>query len=69
MLLSASLAYLEQQGFTVATLWTLEDNVGARAFYEAEGWHDDGGRQLLEVDRPLPKLTEVRYCKAIGGRT
>jgi hypothetical protein len=27
----------------------LEANAGARAFYEAMGWHADGARQTLEL--------------------
>jgi GNAT superfamily N-acetyltransferase len=65
-LLDASLAFLQQQGFTEAILWTLEDNASARAFYEAEGWIDDGGRQPLDAGRPIAPLTEVRYRKTIA---
>ena len=68
VLLKASLDLLQQQGFTEATLWTLEHNASARAFYEAEGWADDGARQPLDVGRPgIAPLTEVRYRKRIGG--
>jgi GNAT superfamily N-acetyltransferase len=67
VLLDASLALFRQEGYSVATLWALEDNARARAFYEAEGWHDDGGRQQLELDLPGVNLTEVRYRKVIAG--
>ncbi len=66
ILLDASLAFLREQGYGVATLWALEDNARARAFYEAEGWHEDGGRQQLELDLPGVNLTEVRYRKVIA---
>jgi len=66
VLLDASLAFLREQGYGVATLWALEDNARARAFYEAEGWHDDGGRQQLELDLPGVNLPEVRYRKVIA---
>jgi GNAT superfamily N-acetyltransferase len=66
VLLDASLALLRERGYAVGTLWALEDNVRARAFYEAQGWHDDGGRQQLELDLPGVNLTEVRYRKVIA---
>jgi len=68
VLLDASLAFLREQGYAVATLWALEENARARVFYEAEGWQDDGGRQQLDLDLPGVNLTEVRYRKAIPSR-
>jgi GNAT superfamily N-acetyltransferase len=66
-LLNASLDFLAKQGYSIATLWTLEVNARARTFYEAEGWQEDGGRQQLELDLPGVNLTEVRYRKVIAG--
>ena len=66
VLLDASLTFLQQHGYAVATLWTLEDNANARAFYETQGWTDDGGRQQLEIDLPGVNRTEVRYRKVIA---
>jgi len=67
VLLKSSLDLFQLQGFIEATLWTLEYNARARAFYEVEGWSDDGGRQPLDVGRPgIAPLTEVRYRKRIG---
>jgi GNAT superfamily N-acetyltransferase len=65
VLLNASLQFLANQGFSAATLWAMEEKRRARAFYEAEGWTDDGGRQQLDMDFPGINLTEVRYRKAI----
>ena len=44
-----------------ATLWVLEDNPRARAFYERAGWHADGARKA-EV-RWGVHAPEVRYRK------
>jgi len=65
-LLNASLDFLAKKGYSIATLWTLEENSAARSFYEAEGWSGDGGRQELELDLPGVNLTEVRYRKMIS---
>ena len=51
-------------GFTSAMLWVLEDNQLARAFYEAAGWHPDGGRQLERIIST--DLYEVRYAKRLS---
>jgi hypothetical protein len=63
-LLGAALDFLASQGFTEAILWVLEGNHPARAFYAAEGWTDDGGRQA--PDNAEPRLVEARYRKLIG---
>jgi ribosomal protein S18 acetylase RimI-like enzyme len=46
-----------------ATLWVLEDNPRARAFYERAGWHADGARKA-EV-RWGVHAPEVRYRKSL----
>lgn len=43
---------------TDITLWVLEGNAAARAFYAAHGWRPDGRRQLLDLGGPV---AEVRY--------
>ncbi len=48
-----------------ATLWVLEDNPRARRFYEAVGWHLDGGRQTVERLGVSPP--EVRYRKRLAS--
>jgi hypothetical protein len=63
-LLGACLERLRDLGFREATLWTLEANSRARSFYEKEGWHADGGRQVNK--RPgLSDQVEIRYRKAL----
>ena len=44
-LLTASVDRLRQGGAHTATLWVLETDQGARAFYERLGWKPDGTRQ------------------------
>ncbi|HEY0389072.1 MAG TPA: GNAT family N-acetyltransferase [Gaiellales bacterium] len=43
-LLAACVERLAALGFEQATLWTLEANMDARAFYERLGWRADGAR-------------------------
>jgi GNAT superfamily N-acetyltransferase len=47
--------------YTEATLWVLEDNPRARAFYERGGWAPDGKRKSEE--RWGIRAPEVRYHK------
>jgi GNAT superfamily N-acetyltransferase len=49
--------------FAEATLWVLEDNPRARAFYERCGWACDGGRD--EFERWGVRAPEVRYRKEL----
>jgi GNAT superfamily N-acetyltransferase len=49
--------------FGEATLWVLEDNPRARAFYERAGWSPDGGRKSEE--RWGVRAAEVRYRKRL----
>lgn len=45
------------------TLWVLEGNVAARAFFEARGWETDGSRTADLVGEVL--LPAVRYRRAL----
>jgi GNAT superfamily N-acetyltransferase len=47
------------------TLWVLEDNPRARAFYERAGWSVDGGRKAEA--RWGVRAPEVRYRKRFTG--
>jgi GNAT superfamily N-acetyltransferase len=49
--------------YDVATLWVLEDNPRARAFYERAGWTPDGARKAEE--RWGVRAPEVRYRKEL----
>jgi GNAT superfamily N-acetyltransferase len=57
-LMDEALAWLAER-YAVATLWTLEANARARAFYERTGWRFDGTTK--DDDRQAFVLREVRY--------
>ena len=42
-LLGAAVGRLRQRGFADITLWVLDANERAQAFYQAQGWTPDGG--------------------------
>ena len=50
--------------YDAATLWVLEDNPRARAFYERAGWAPDGARKA--EDRWGVRAPEVRYRKELS---
>lgn len=58
-LLECALACARKRGFRELTLWVLEANDGARAFYAALGMRADGGRKRDELEGEA--LAEVRY--------
>lgn len=45
-LLTKGLEWLRGQGYKKATLWVLESNAKARAWYEAKGWEPDGKTKI-----------------------
>jgi len=49
--------------FAVATLWVLDANTRARAFYAKHGWHQDGATKT--DDRDGVALVEVRYRRTL----
>ena len=61
-LLTASVGHLRQDGAHTATLWVLETDQGARAFYERLGWKPDGTRRTYpptDLRYRLPLLREA----------
>jgi GNAT superfamily N-acetyltransferase len=63
---SALIEQAEEQlrtAYTDVTLWVLEDNPRARAFYERAGWSVDGGRKAEA--RWGVRAPEVRYRKRL----
>ena len=44
----------------VRSLWVLEGNARARAFYEAHGFRPDGASQVLDLGAPVPEIRLVR---------
>jgi ribosomal protein S18 acetylase RimI-like enzyme len=63
-LMEASLEEFAALGFTTATLWVLEENARARAFYAATGFTADGARQ-----RPADWPDEIRLRRSIDPVT
>ena len=57
---------LRERGFVRATLWVLDANKQARAFYERHGWRPDG---TVRVEEPGITLREVRYAVQLGDRS
>ena len=51
---------LRRRGFTRSTLWVLEANARARAFYEREGWRWDGSRSDHQIQCDRQPI--VRYA-------
>jgi ribosomal protein S18 acetylase RimI-like enzyme len=53
---------LASRGFKIVTLWVLEANDQARAFYQAMGFAADGATKQLPLGIPL---TAIRYRKKL----
>jgi ribosomal protein S18 acetylase RimI-like enzyme len=58
-----AIADLRSRGFTTATLWVLETNERARAFYEKAGWGADGTVTHERVDCEMRPT--IRYRVAL----
>ena len=61
-LMQAALAGLHERGFEEATVWTFEQTMRSRSFYEALGFRTDGGRQRRFGGE---KAVEIRYRRAV----
>lgn len=59
-LMSASLAQVKAHGFDAVTLWVLDANVRARAFYESIGFIVDGASKTVQLRSDF-SIREVRY--------
>jgi ribosomal protein S18 acetylase RimI-like enzyme len=57
VLMNHVLAEFRRRGFTAVTLWVLEENRNARAFYQQCGFELDGGKRTY----PRTEVPEVRY--------
>lgn len=64
-LMRVALDRLRGRGFSEATLWMLEGNRLADAFYRARGWTPDGARRT-EHTRSGHPLPEIRYRILLG---
>jgi GNAT superfamily N-acetyltransferase len=58
-LLETAVRHWWDRGADALVLWVLQANAPARSFYQAMGWHPDGGRQQLEI--AATTVSEVRY--------
>lgn len=63
----AALRRARQRGFEVLTLWVLEMNERARAFYREFGFHPDGGTKVDELT--VERLVAFRYRIDLTGPT
>jgi GNAT superfamily N-acetyltransferase len=62
-LIAASLQTMSDAGFSAASLWVLDTNVRAIAFYEAAGWlRDSATKDAVVGGAPI---RELRYRRAI----
>jgi ribosomal protein S18 acetylase RimI-like enzyme len=63
-LLQAALSELKSSGFNEVTLWVLDSNLRARAFYERAGFSIDGATQNDVVGDNV-QIQEVRYRRTL----
>lgn len=63
-MMAFALDTLGRQGFSVITLWVLEENTRARRFYEKCGFYFDGTQKEIVIGKPL---VEVRCRKDIAA--
>ncbi len=56
---------LRRSGFSDVTLWVLQDNVRALAFYRSNGFVVDGIEKTIELGGT--ELVEIRLRKGLGG--
>lgn len=63
-LAQAALLAARERGYSAITLWVLEANAPARAFYEARGFVLDGATKTSQLSGAT--LAEVRYRRPLG---
>jgi ribosomal protein S18 acetylase RimI-like enzyme len=66
-LLRGAIDELRRRGFAELTLWTLQENARARAFYEEQDLNPD--RATKEVKRGGKTTIEVRYRRTLQTRS
>lgn len=59
----AGVERLRARGFARATLWVLDGNERAQAFYERQGWRPDGEAKVEHADGF--ELRELRYARPL----
>ncbi|WP_430788465.1 GNAT family N-acetyltransferase [Actinoplanes sp. G11-F43] len=63
LLMTAVLDALATAGYSTASLWVLEGNTSARAFYRAQGWSPDGTRQITRGGPA--EAVKLRYQRVV----
>lgn len=63
-LMASSIRTLSASGYTVATLWVLDTNAAAAAFYRATGWLPDGASKHEVVGGVA--IRDLRYRHPLG---
>jgi ribosomal protein S18 acetylase RimI-like enzyme len=58
-----ALGALISDGYRSVTLWVLDTNRRARAFYESAGWTPDGSAQVADVFGL--QVSEIRYARVL----
>jgi GNAT superfamily N-acetyltransferase len=66
-LMAAGIERLTRAGYQLAVLWVLTDNVGARAFYEHQGWLADREQKMYEMGGE--RYPEVRYRLSLARKS
>jgi GNAT superfamily N-acetyltransferase len=61
-LLVAAVDELRDRGYTEAIVWSFADNLGANAFYEAQGFIADGATRAEERFAGIPS---IRYRRTL----
>lgn len=64
MLLAAAEQTLRANAFVDALLWVLNDNIGAKRFYEKSGWRHDGAAKRMIIGPS--GVAAVRYTKGLA---
>jgi GNAT superfamily N-acetyltransferase len=64
LLLQTAQLQLAEAGFEKASAWVLENNSGARSFYERHNWRPDGATKFHDWGAFM--ATDVRYRVTLG---
>ena len=62
LLYETAVSHLKQAGYGQASLWVLEENARARAWYERLGWTPTGEHKVAEG---TPGVDDVRYIRSL----
>ncbi|MGC4093276.1 MAG: GNAT family N-acetyltransferase [Polyangiaceae bacterium] len=65
-LLEAAIEQASHRTFRQISLWVLDGNLGAQAFYRAHGFEPDGAAKTEQL--PGFSIRELRFLRGIGSR-